>query len=52
MTPCSNNPDLIVVIGDVHHHIALAADGLKQIESETGSQVAQVFSVGDLGLFL
>ena len=43
---------LIVVIGDVHHHIGLAAEGLERIEMETGRQIGQVFSVGDFGLFL
>ncbi|MFZ4778132.1 MAG: hypothetical protein ACOYM3_22400 [Terrimicrobiaceae bacterium] len=43
---------LIAVIGDVHHHIGLAAEGLDRIEKELGRPVAQVFSVGDLGLFL
>jgi hypothetical protein len=43
---------LIAVIGDVHHHIGLAAEGLVRIEQELGQPVAQVFSVGDLGLFL
>lgn len=43
---------LIVVIGDVHHHIGLAAEGLSCIEDEFGRPVAQVFSVGDFGLFL
>ena len=47
-----NQPALIAVIGDVHHHIALAAEGLSRIENETGRAIAQVFSVGDLGLFL
>lgn len=42
----------IVVIGDVHHHLWLAVDGLERIEAETGKPVDQVFSVGDLGLFL
>jgi hypothetical protein len=43
---------LIAVIGDVHHHIGLAAEGLSRIENEFGRPVAQVFSIGDLGLFL
>ena len=43
---------LIVVMGDVHSQISLAAEGLEQIESEQGRSVDQVFSVGDLGLFL
>ena len=45
-------PPLIVVVGDVHHHIGLAAEGLERIEMETGRRIAQVFSVGDFGLFL
>jgi|GEM_PF-1204832 len=44
--------NLIAVIGDVHHHIGLAAEGMDHIENELGRPVAQVFSVGDLGLFL
>ena len=44
--------NLIAVIGDVHHHIGLAAEGLDRIENELGRPVSQVFSVGDLGLFL
>jgi hypothetical protein len=43
---------LITVMGDVHHHIALAAEGLHRIEAEMGRQIDQVFAVGDLGLFL
>ena len=43
---------LIAVIGDVHHHIALAAKGLARMESEFGRTIDQVFAVGDLGLFL
>lgn len=50
-SPTSNH-QLVVVIGDVHHHIGLAAEGLKRIEIETGRPIAQVFSVGDFGLFL
>jgi hypothetical protein len=42
----------IAVIGDVHHHIDLAVEGLKRIENETGRGIDQVFSVGDFGLFL
>lgn len=52
MNPPVLNHPLIAVIGDVHHHIGLAAEGLQRIESEIGSPVTQVFSVGDLGLFL
>jgi vacuolar-type H+-ATPase subunit F/Vma7 len=43
---------LVVVIGDTHHHIGLAVAGLERIEAEFGRGVDQVFSVGDLGLFL
>ena len=43
---------LIVVIGDVHHHIGLAAEGLERIETDLGRPISQVFSVGDLGLFV
>jgi len=43
---------LIAAIGDVHHHIGLAAEGLDRIENELGRPISQVFSVGDLGLFL
>lgn len=43
---------LFAVIGDVHHHIGLAAEGLDRLEAELGRPIAQVFSVGDLGLFL
>ena len=43
---------LIAVIGDVHHHIGLAVEGMDRIENEFGRPVAQVFSVGDFGLFL
>ena len=46
------NPKLIVVIGDVHHHIGLAAEGLQRIKNEMGRPIVQVFSVGDFGLFL
>ena len=42
----------IVVIGDVHHHLWLAVEGLERIEAETCVAIDQVFSVGDLGLFL
>jgi len=40
----------IVVIGDVHHHIAQAAEALTRLEQDI--RIDQVFSVGDLGLFL
>ena len=46
------NRSLIAIIGDVHHHVPLAAEGLEQIEMELGRSIDQVFSVGDLGLFL
>ena len=39
---------LIAVIGDVHHHIGLAVEGLERIESELNRPIDQVFSVGDL----
>lgn len=50
-SPASNHP-LVVVIGDAHHHIDLAEEGLKRIEIEMERPIAQVFSVGDFGLFL
>jgi len=43
---------MIAVMGDVHHYIGLAAEGLDRIENDLGCAVSQVFSVGDLGLFL
>jgi len=43
---------LVAVIGDVHHHIGLAVEGLERIEAELNRPIDQVFSVGDLGLFL
>lgn len=52
MNPDMESHPLIAVIGDVHHHIGLATEGLHRIEAETSSPIAQVFSVGDLGLFL
>lgn len=48
----SSKGKLIVVMGDVHHHLGLAAEGLEKIERELECPIAQVFSVGDLGLFL
>ena len=42
---------LIAIIGDVHSRIGLAATALNAIEAELGA-ISQVFSVGDLGLFL
>lgn len=52
--PDPTPPDarLLVVMGDVHAHVALAAEALERIEAERGRPVAQVFSVGDLGMFL
>lgn len=44
--------NIVVVLGDVHSRISLAAEGLERIEAEIGRRVDQVFSVGDLGLFL
>jgi hypothetical protein len=46
----SSNPDLFVVTGDVHAQVGLALTALPQIEQ--GHRIAQVFSVGDLGLLL
>ena len=46
------SPDLFVVIGDVHAQVRLALTALTQIQQEQGCRIAQVFSVGDLGLFL
>jgi hypothetical protein len=48
----SRSPDLLVVIGDVHAQLALALRALERIEQEQGRRIAQVFSVGDFGLFL
>jgi hypothetical protein len=48
----SSNPELFVVIGDVHAKVALALPALARIEQEQGRKIAQVFSVGDFGLFL
>jgi hypothetical protein len=48
----SGHPDLFVVIGDVHSEVTLALRALTQIEQEQGRRIAQVFSVGDFGLFL
>ena len=48
----SNQTCLVVVIGDVHARIELALRGLRQLEKELGRPIAQVFSVGDFGLFL
>lgn len=43
---------LIVIIGDVHHQLWLAVRELNCIEQNLGRPIDQVFSVGDLGLFL
>ncbi len=48
----SQQKQLVVVMGDVHSMVHLAAEGIEQIEAEEGMPVSQVFSVGDLGLFL
>jgi hypothetical protein len=40
------------VLGDIHHQLAMAVEGLESIEQELGEPLAQVFTVGDLGLFL
>ena len=44
--------DLFVVIGDVHGEIAAAVAALESLEHDFGAPIAQVFSVGDFGLFL
>lgn len=41
----------IVVVGDIHSELALAAAALDRVEEQFGP-IAQVFSVGDVGLFL
>jgi hypothetical protein len=43
---------LIAVIGDVHHHLWMAVAELARLELTHGRKIEQVFSVGDLGLFL
>ena len=43
---------LLVVIGDTHGRLDLALEGITRIEAELGQTVDQVFSVGDMGLFL
>ncbi|HSI84220.1 MAG: metallophosphoesterase [Candidatus Methylacidiphilales bacterium] len=43
---------VIAVMGDVHHHLWLAVEELNRLEDKLGSRIDQVFSVGDLGLFL
>ena len=40
------------VIGDVHFAIGLAERSLNQLEEELHLKISQVFSVGDMGLFL
>ena len=40
-----------VVVGDIHGELKLALEGLEKIEREHG-RIDQVFSVGDVGLFL
>jgi hypothetical protein len=44
--------NLIAVIGDVHAEIDKAAQYLFDLEAQLGEPISQVFSVGDLGLFL
>jgi hypothetical protein len=48
----SSSSELFVVIGDVHGQVALALKALLRIEQEQGRRIAQMFSVGDFGLFL
>lgn len=43
---------LIAIIGDVHGEIPLALHALDQLEQQAGRPIAQVFSVGDFGLYL
>ncbi|MEY2563557.1 MAG: lariat debranching enzyme [Verrucomicrobiota bacterium] len=45
------NSKIIVVVGDIHSEVPLAVEGLNRIEGEFGA-IDQVFSVGDVGLFL
>ena len=42
----------IAVLGDIHHQICLAAEGMERLEEHLGRPVDQTFTVGDLGLFL
>lgn len=44
--------EILVIMGDVHANLPLALRGLERIEEEYGQSIAQVLSVGDLGLFL
>jgi hypothetical protein len=48
----SSNSELFVVTGGVHAKVALALQALARIEQEQKRKIAQVFSVGDFGLFL
>ena len=48
----SPNPELFVVTGGVHAKVAPALQALARIEQEQGRKIAQVFSVGDSGLFI
>ncbi len=50
--PSPKTTEMIVVIGDVHHLVWLAVEGLERMEAEYGRRIDQVFSVGDFGLFL
>lgn len=43
---------IFAVLGDIHHQLATAIEGLTQLEKEIGQPLDQVFTVGDLGLFL
>jgi hypothetical protein len=43
---------LIVVVGDIHSRIQEAFNALEKIELQFQRSIAQVFCVGDLGLFL
>ena len=47
-----SQPQTIAVLGDIHHQIGLAAEGVGRIEDHLGRSVDQTFTVGDLGLFL
>jgi hypothetical protein len=47
-----SNAQLFVVIGDVHDKIRQALEFLLRLEDEIQEEIAQVFSVGDFGLFL
>ena len=43
---------IFVVIGDAHDNVRFALESLLRLEKEQGVRISQVFSVGDLGLFL